>query len=179
MKNRFLYLPRILFLKSLLLSIIFGFFAFWSPTFNLLVLFASFTSILIFQFFIVLSEFKIQIKRIVWPLSYLLGLSLLFNLSKEWLFISWKYQLIVLVFSLLSLFNLRFISSMNKWVVVLAFFNSILYSIWLVILVRNNFNEDFYFDLAKIFTGYMILFTVIISIADRKATVKAENNSTG
>jgi hypothetical protein len=68
---------------------------------------------------------------------------------------------------------------MNKWVVVLAFFNSILYSIWLVILVRNNFNEDFYFDLAKIFTGYMILFTVIISIADRKATVKAENNSTG
>ena len=176
MRNRFLNLQRILFLKSLILTLIFGFFSYKSPQFYFLVLTASFASILIFQFFILLSEFTIQIERIVWPLSYLLGFSFLFNLNKEWLFTYWKYQLVVYLFILLCIFSLRFIFSVNKWFLTLSFVNNTLYSVCLWLLILTNFEEEFYFNLAKGFTIYMILFAVLISISGRKTNNKIENS---
>jgi len=175
MKNRFLYLPRILFLKSSISVIIFVFFSLSSPSFNLLVLSTSFASIFIFQLFIVLSDFTIRIQSILWSLSYLFGLSVLLNLNKDWFFISWKYQSIIFLFVILSMFTLRFISIMNKRLLYIAFLNNVLYSFCLWILVMNDIEEELYFDLTKIFTVYMILFAVFISLINRKTRINVEN----
>lgn len=175
MKNSVLNLPRILFLKSLLLSLIFGILSNRNPTFNILILFFSFTSISGFQFFIFFSGFKKQMQIIIWISSYLFGLCFLFNLNKEWFFISWKYQLISFLFCLLFLFNLRFIYSRKKWLVILAFINIVLYSFWLVILVIYNVKEENYFNLSIGFTSYIILFSIFISTSRGKEINEKEN----
>jgi hypothetical protein len=39
----------------------------------------------------------------------------------------------------------------------------------------NDIEEELYFDLTKIFTVYMILFAVFISLINRKTRINVEN----
>jgi hypothetical protein len=133
---------------------------------------AVFSTLFVQQLIIVLSEFKNGIRLVVWPLSYLVSLSFLINVNKDWFFLTWKYQLIIFLFILLNLFNLRFISKINKLLVFLAFVNSLVLCLFLGYTAFTNFEEPFYFQLAKGLTIFTIVFSIFISFSKQKTAKK-------
>jgi hypothetical protein len=174
MKNRFHFLPKIVFAKSLLLFLCFAFIVYRSPTYNSLVLFSTVTIIFLVQLFILFSNYKTLIRKIIWPCSYILGLSFLLNLNKEWLFLSWKYQFIFLLFVLFSMVYLRFISRINNWFLFFAFLNSFIFLGYSWIIVWNNLEDEIYFTVAKWFTYYLIFLAIIMTASSRRTSNKAE-----
>jgi hypothetical protein len=172
MKNKFLNLRTFLIIKSLFLFILFLFLSYRNLSFNSFVLLAVFSTLFVQQIIIVLSEFKNWIRLVVWPLSYLVSLSFLINVNKEWFFLTWKYQLIIFLFILLNLFNLRFISKINKLLVFLAFVNSLVLCLFLGYTAFTNFEEPFYFQLAKGLTIFTIVFSIFISFSKQKTAKK-------
>ena len=172
MKNKFLILRTFLIVKSFFLFILFLFLSYRNPSFNLFVLLAVFSTLFVQQLFIVLSEFRNGIRLVVWPLSYLVSLSFLINVNKDWFFLTWKYQLIIFLFILLNLFNLRFISKINKLLVFLAFVNSLVLCLFLGYTAFTNFEEPFYFQLAKGLTIFTIVFSIFISFSKQKTAKK-------
>ena len=172
MKNKFLILRTFLIVKSFFLFILFLFLSYRNLSFNSFVLLAVFSTLFVQQIIIVLSEFKNWIRLVVWPLSYLVSLSFLINVNKDWFFLTWKYQLIIFLFILLNLFNLRFISKINKLLVFLAFVNSLVLCLFLGYTTFTNFEEPFYFQLAKGLTIFTIVFSIFISFSKQKTAKK-------
>lgn len=172
MKNKFLILRTFLIVKSFFLFILFLFLSYRNPSFNLFVLLAVFSTLFVQQLIIVLSEFRNGIRLVVWPLSYFVSFSFLINVNKDWFFLTWKYQLIMFLFILLNLFNLRFISKINKLLVFLAFVNSLVLCLFLGYTTFTNFEEPFYFQLAKGLTIFTIVFSIFISFSKQKTAKK-------
>ncbi len=168
MKNKFQILPKFLFVKSFVLFILFSYLAYRNLTFNSLVLMAVFSSLFVQQLIIVLSELKNGVRLIVWILSYFVSLSFLMNLDKEWFFLTWKYQVIIFLFILLNLFNLRFVSKRNKLLVIVSFINTLVFCLFLGYTVYSNFDEPFYFNITKALMIYTILFSIVLSLSRRK-----------
>jgi hypothetical protein len=133
---------------------------------------AVFSTLFVQQLIIVLSEFRNGIRLVVWPLSYFVSFSFLINVNKDWFFLTWKYQLIMFLFILLNLFNLRFISKINKLLVFLAFVNSLVLCLFLGYTTFTNFEEPFYFQLAKGLTIFTIVFSIFISFSKQKTAKK-------
>lgn len=178
MKSKFLNFHSFLFLTTLIFFIALSFLSYRNPTYNSLVFLAIVSSIFVFQLMIVLSDFKNNIQRIAWAMSYLFGFSLAINFSKEWFLLSWKYQLIILIFVIFFVFNLRFISKLKKWILLLMFINNFLFCGYLIFIVVHNFEDAIFFDIAKWLSIYMVLFSGIISISSSKSKLKAENEKT-
>jgi hypothetical protein len=174
MKSKFLGLYSLLFLKSVFLFVLLAFLSYRNPTYNSLVLLAVVSSIFIFQLLILLSDFTNQIRRIVWIMSYLFGLSLLININKEWFILSWKYQLIIFLFILFCLFSLRFISKVNKRFLLMSFINNLAFCVYLAFLVFYNIVEELYFNITTGLIIYSILFSLIIAFKSRISINKGQ-----
>jgi hypothetical protein len=174
MKSKFLGLYSLLFLKSVFLFFLLAFLSYRNPTYNTLVLLAVASSVFILQLLIYLSDLTNQMRRIVWIMSYLFGLSLLININKEWFILSWKYQLIIFLFILFCLFSLRFISKVNKIFLLMSFINNLAFCVYLAFLVFYNIVEELYFNISTGLIIYSILFSLIIAFKSRISINKGQ-----
>lgn len=174
MKSKFLNFPAFLFLTTLFFFFAASYLSYINPTYNYFVSLGIVSSIFVFQLLIVLSDFTIKTRRILWSVSYLFGFSLVINFNKELFLLSWKYQLIIFVFVLYLIFSLRFISNVNKWILLLMFFNNFFFCGYLLFVVTYSFEDAIYFDIAKWLSVYMISFSALISFAGKKPKMKIE-----
>lgn len=175
MKSKFLNFYKFSFLITIFLLISLSYLSYRNPIYNHLILLAIVSIIFIFQYLVILSDFNNNSIRILWVLSYLMGLSIAINFNKEWFLLSWKYQLIIIVFMLYFTFILNFISKVKKWILLLLFLNNFLFCGYLLYIVMYNFEDIIYFEIAKWLSIYMILSSVVLSLNSRLSKLKVES----
>jgi len=164
---------KILFVKSILLFLVCGIYSYTKPSYNVFVFFTASFGIFIIQLMLIFSELKKRLLKILWIFSYIIGISLLFNLNKQFFSITWKYQLILFLFFVFCSFSIRFFSNVSKRVIILSFLNNVLFCGYLFFIVWNNFENEIYSNIAKGLIIYMIVYGVFISVLSKSEKKKA------
>jgi hypothetical protein len=112
-------------------------------------------------------DFKNRTSYLFLTLSLFFSSTIFFNLNRDWLLYSWKYQLVLFVMILFTYWYYKLSITQNVILSSISFIFLFFYGSFLCILIAKNIELEFYFNIAQGYTIFLLALGIFLSIKNQ------------